>query len=191
MTRTEMAPTARFAATALVTGGGTVCVGPFAVVEDYCRLDTGGPRGVIHLGARTKIKQGVVIRAYNGSVGVGSRSTIGDYSVLHGHGDIAIEDLVIIGPHCVIAASQHIVSGTQPVRLCGETASGVVVKQGAWLGSGVGVADGVCIGQGAVVGMGAVVLRSVPAGHIAIGNPARVSKVRPARGPMPVPVPNQ
>jgi maltose O-acetyltransferase len=43
-----------------------------------------------------------------------------------------------------------------------------------WLAHGAVVEPGVTIGNGAVIGAGAVVTRDVPAGMLALGNPARV-----------------
>ena len=49
-----------------------------------------------------------------------------------------------------------------------------VVRRGASIGSGATILCGVEIGENAVVGAGSVVTRSVPAGTIVAGNPARV-----------------
>ncbi len=43
-----------------------------------------------------------------------------------------------------------------------------------WLGGGAVVLPGVTIGDDSVIGAGAVVTRDVPAGVVAVGNPARV-----------------
>lgn len=43
-----------------------------------------------------------------------------------------------------------------------------------WIGGGVIVCPGVTIGQDTVVGAGAVVTKDLPAGVVAVGNPARV-----------------
>jgi maltose O-acetyltransferase len=43
-----------------------------------------------------------------------------------------------------------------------------------WLGGGVIVGPGVTIGDDVVVGSGAVVVKDLPAGVVAVGNPARV-----------------
>ncbi len=48
----------------------------------------------------------------------------------------------------------------------------------AWIGHGVIVLPGRSIGTGAVVGAGAVVTRDVPDYAIAVGNPARIVKMR-------------
>jgi acetyltransferase-like isoleucine patch superfamily enzyme len=54
------------------------------------------------------------------------------------------------------------------------------VEDGASLGSSVTVLCGVQIGHGAIVGAGSVVTKSIPAGEIWAGNPARfIRKVAP------------
>jgi UDP-2-acetamido-3-amino-2,3-dideoxy-glucuronate N-acetyltransferase len=49
-----------------------------------------------------------------------------------------------------------------------------VVRRGASIGSGSTILCGIEVGEDAIVGAGSVVTRSVPAGTIVAGNPARV-----------------
>jgi maltose O-acetyltransferase len=49
-----------------------------------------------------------------------------------------------------------------------------VIGDNVWLGGGVIVGPGVTIGDDTVVGAGAVVIRDLPSGVVAVGNPARV-----------------
>ena len=50
----------------------------------------------------------------------------------------------------------------------------MVIGDDVWLGARVMVVAGVEIGDGCIIGASSVVTRSVPAGSIAVGNPARI-----------------
>lgn len=52
--------------------------------------------------------------------------------------------------------------------------SPVMIGKKVWVGENVCILPGVTIGDGAIIGAGAVVTKSIPAGCIAVGNPARV-----------------
>lgn len=53
-----------------------------------------------------------------------------------------------------------------------------VIGNDVWTGHGATILPGVSIGDGAIIGAGAVVARDVPAYAIAVGNPARVARMR-------------
>jgi acetyltransferase-like isoleucine patch superfamily enzyme len=54
-----------------------------------------------------------------------------------------------------------------------RVAGGVTIGPGAYIGSGALVRENLVVGEAAVVGMGAVLTRSVPAGEVWAGTPAR------------------
>ena len=50
----------------------------------------------------------------------------------------------------------------------------VVIEDNVWIGEKASILSGVHIGKGAIIGAGAVVTKDVPAGHMALGVPARI-----------------
>ena len=56
----------------------------------------------------------------------------------------------------------------------------IVIGDDVWLGAGAVVLDGVRIGKGCIVGAGAVVTKNLPDYAIAVGVPAKVTKMRQA-----------
>ncbi|HYH60585.1 MAG TPA: sugar O-acetyltransferase [Solirubrobacterales bacterium] len=86
---------------------------------------------------------------------------------------------ITIGDECLLAAGVQLITATHPLapglrRSALEQALPVTIADGVWLAAGVLACPGVTIGENTVVGAGAVVTRSLPAGVVAYGNPARV-----------------
>lgn len=86
---------------------------------------------------------------------------------------ITIGDDVQIGPNVQLLTPTHPV---EPVarRDKWEAAEAITIGDNVWLGGGVVVCPGVTIGADTVVGAGSVVTKDLPAGVVAVGNPARV-----------------
>ena len=141
--------------------------------------DTGG--GPVTLGDRVHLNEGVrIVTAHGGSV-----SFADDAHVQPGCYFMAVQRSIRIGrkaqiaPNCAFYPYEH---GTDPDRPLHEqplhSKGDIEVEDDAWLGFGVVVLSGVSIGAGAVVGAGSVVTRSIPAGAVAAGSPARVVRER-------------
>lgn len=163
--------------TVTFSGRGSITVGPFTKIGKGVILDLGsGGTGSISLGSRSSIKPYSVIRCYDSVITLAHRSTIGEFCLLAGHGSLKIGDHVIVASHCCINAAGHIYEGTAPIRFQGETAEGIVIEDGAWLGTHVTILDKVVVGAGAIIGAGAVVTKSVAPKSLAIGVPAKVIK---------------
>jgi maltose O-acetyltransferase len=125
-----------------------------------------------------EVGDGVVIQptfrcdyGYNISIGAG---TFVNY-------DCVLLDVVPIriGAACQLASRVQLLAATHPVdpdprRDGWESGSPITIGDNVWLGGGVIVCPGVTIGDDTVVGAGAVVTRDLPAGVVAVGNPARV-----------------
>jgi acetyltransferase-like isoleucine patch superfamily enzyme len=105
---------------------------------------------------------------------IGARAYLNRHTMIDASERIEIGEDAMIGPFCYLTDHDHTAGpGLAP-------AAGPLVSQptqiGArcWLGAHVTVLKGVTIGAGTVVGAGSVVTKSLPAGVVAVGNPARV-----------------
>lgn len=94
------------------------------------------------------------------SVGAGLR-------LYHGQG-LVVHDGSIIGRNVVLRQNTSI-----GVRGEGETAA-PVLGDGVDVGANVAIIGPVLVGAGVTIGAGSVVVDNVPAGAVAVGNPARV-----------------
>ncbi len=99
-----------------------------------------------------------------------------------------------IGAACQIATCVQLLTATHPVdptarRDGWESGEPITIGDNVWLGGGAIVCPGVTIGTDTVVGAGAVVTRDLPAGVIAVGNPARVLREIDDRDAVTVPLP--
>lgn len=84
-----------------------------------------------------------------------------------------------IGAHCQIGPNVQLLTPTHPLepgpRRAGvEAGDPITIGDNVWLGGGVIVCPGVTIGEDSVIGAGSVVTTDIPAGVVAVGNPARV-----------------
>ncbi|WP_327280610.1 MULTISPECIES: sugar O-acetyltransferase [unclassified Streptomyces] len=86
---------------------------------------------------------------------------------------------ITIGADTQIGPNVQLLTPTHPLDPAARRAGwerGVPVTLGdnVWLGGGTIVCPGVTIGDDTVVGAGSVVVKDLPAGVLAVGNPARV-----------------
>jgi maltose O-acetyltransferase len=86
---------------------------------------------------------------------------------------ITIGDDTRIGPGVQLLTPTHPLE-PGPRRDGWESAEPITIGANVWLGGAVVVCPGVTIGDDTVVGAGSVVIRDLPAGVLAVGNPARV-----------------
>jgi maltose O-acetyltransferase len=86
---------------------------------------------------------------------------------------VHIGEKVLCGPAVQICTATH---PTDPeVRLSGlELAAPVQIGNNVWIGGGAIICPGVTIGDGSTIGAGSVVVKDIPAGVVAAGNPCRI-----------------
>lgn len=86
---------------------------------------------------------------------------------------IKIGHHVMIGPNVTIATALHPENAEQRARGL-QYNRPVTIGDNVWIAAGVIICPGVTIGDNTIVGAGSVVLRDLPAGVVAAGNPCRV-----------------
>ncbi len=137
--------------------------------------------GKVSIGDRVAILRDTAVETgYGGSITIGSHTWIHPRGQVNAYlGSIRIGAGVDIAPNCAFYSYDHGFAPGQTVREQAlQTKGDIVIEDNAWLGVGVIVLSGVHIGEGAVIGAGSVVKQDVPAGAIAVGNPACVVKMR-------------
>ena len=110
---------------------------------------------------------------YGDGISIGSRTFINFNCTMLDGAPISV------GDECLLAAGVQLITATHPLdpasrRRATEQALPVTIGDGVWLAAGALVCPGVEIGENTVIGAGAVVTKSLPAGVVAYGNPARV-----------------
>jgi acetyltransferase-like isoleucine patch superfamily enzyme len=128
----------------------------------YCHLEAAAERASIEIGADVQINNDVFIKSEGPGIRIGARALLGS--------EVTIYDSDFHELH--------------PARRRGGEPGMARVELGenVFVGDRVTILKGVTIGADAVIGAGSVVTRSIPAGVIAAGNPARVIGSVPADG---------
>lgn len=139
---------------------GVVNIGVYAspyFYNGYSYIEARNPGTKVSIGNGTCINNNVVICAEHTSVSIGENVLVGT----------CVE---------IIDSNFH---GLEPDRRRishPDEAAGVVIEDNVFIGSHVKVLKGVTIGRDSVIASGSVVVKSIPAGVIAGGNPAKILK---------------
>jgi acetyltransferase-like isoleucine patch superfamily enzyme len=106
---------------------------------------------------------------------LGRRTFVGEGSVMRGQGGITIGESVLFGPRTQVLAVDHVFADPERAIMDqGITAQGIVIEDNCWIGAGAIILDGVTVGRGSCVGAGAVLTKSVPPHSLVVGVPGRV-----------------
>ncbi len=86
---------------------------------------------------------------------------------------VTIGDRSQIGPGVQILTADHPRDAALRAQML-EFGRPVTIGANVWIGGGAIILPGVTIGDNSIIGAGSVVTRDVPAGAVAVGNPARI-----------------
>lgn len=141
----------------------------------------GGP---LQIGDRVCIYRDAILETgYGGSLSIGSDSSVHPRCQINAYvSHVHIGNGVMIAPNCALYPYDHGILPDQPIRKQALQSKGdIIIENDAWIGYGTVVLGGVRIGKGAAIGAGSVVTRDIPDNAVAVGNPARVVKMRTDR----------
>jgi len=166
LVRTFVILQARFYLRRCRLGRGVGASGPVEVKVD--------PRGRAEIGDRVTFVGGMTPTRIE--VAAGAALTVGGETLFNYGTVIDARAGISIGRRCMFASFVRLADSAG-----GKTAP-IVVGNDVWVAHGAVIEPGVTIGDGAVVAAGTVVSKDVPAGSMAIGNPARQMSLALSRG---------
>lgn len=139
--------------------------------------DRRGAAGPMLVSLFARVGEGVFLEApfhcaYGFNITLGDGVYINAGCTILDSGAVKIGPRTLLGPNVQIYCAEH---NKDPIlRSQGqEIAHPVEIGSDVWIGGAAVILPGVTIGDGAIVGAGSVVTRSVAAGSIVAGNPAR------------------
>ena len=112
---------------------------------------------------------------YGSNIRVGRRFFANFNFTVLDEAPVTVGDDCFIGPNVSIYTACH---STDPVERNSrrEWAKPVTIGDNVWIGGSVTILPGVTIGNNVTIGAGSVVVKDIPDGCVAVGNPCRVVK---------------
>ena len=110
---------------------------------------------------------------YGWNITMGARSFMNFNCVVLDCAPVTIGELTLLGPAVQLSAATHPVGPREREKAL-ELAGPITIGRNVWIGSGAIVGPNVTIGDDTVIGAGSVVVKDIPAGVVAVGNPCRV-----------------
>ena len=138
----------------------------------------------LRVGDGSTLYDGVRVVYCHGEPRPGPSLVIGSRTVVTADVLFNLRDRIEIGDDCLLATcsffdSNHGVEAGRHIKDQLSFAKPIVIGNDVWVGYGSVILAGVTVGDGAVIAAGAVVTKSIPAGEVWGGVPAKRIGVRP------------
>ncbi len=160
----------------LLNGSRHITVGKRVIIEGHVQIRATDD-GCIWLGDKVSIGRFTDIKVTGGELTIGSRTFVGQGSV------ICACDCVRIGTDCLIAEyvsirdQDHLYDGIGRTRSSGFRASPIHIGNDVWIGAKATITRGVNIGDGSVIAANCVITKDVPPYTVFAGVPGKAVKV--------------
>jgi acetyltransferase-like isoleucine patch superfamily enzyme len=143
---------------------------------DYLRLKY--IFGIGHVGNNVRVDKGFQVFHGAKNISIGNEVYLTDVLLNAGDtdGSIKIEDFVFFSHKVMVIARGHDYQKLDKERQEAITEAPIVIKRGAWIGSGATILKGVTVGQNAVIAAGSLVTKNVEDNTIVAGIPAKLIK---------------
>lgn len=134
------------------------------------------PRRIVKMGEGVTMSPDVVFSNPE-RIEIGARTSIGSRCHIWAgpsRGRILLGADCLLGPEVLLTAANYRFNDGSPVTKQKMDEADILIGRDVWFGARAIVLPGVTIGDGCIVGAGAIVNRSIAAGSIAVGAPARI-----------------
>ena len=152
-------------------------VGRNVEIDPRAFIARGGP---VSLGDESVIRAGALLLPSSGSIDIGNKTSINQYTVINGQGGVTIGDSVMVAAFVAMFAANH--NFENPALSILEqgtsTKGGIRIEDNVWIGTHAVILDGVTIGRGSVIGAGAVVTKNVLPYSVVVGVPGKTVRSR-------------
>lgn len=119
-----------------------------------------------------------IVAARSGSIRIGEGCEVGKGTIINAGADVEIKEKTLIGPYCLIQASNHGYKKKGPIKGQEYTHAPITIGKGSWLAANVVVLPGIIIEDGCIIGASAVVTRNIKGNTINAGNPSKIISER-------------
>jgi acetyltransferase-like isoleucine patch superfamily enzyme len=159
-------------------------IGEKSIFDDGCVLDAKGQNNTgITIGNFCMLGRHTVLGCKNSDIIIGDHTGISPHCIINAvdTSPVQVGKNVVIGPMVYLAGggNYHFDRTDIPISEQGmDFKGGIRIGDNCWIGANTVVLDGVTIGPDAIVGAGSVVAKDLPPLAIALGNPAKIIKMR-------------
>ncbi len=122
-----------------------------------------------------RIKENIALICYSGCIDIDENVLISRNTVIYGHGGVFIGKKAMIGPNCVLVASNHFFSlNVIPFQDQGFTKERIIIGNNVWIGASTTILAGSTIEDNVVIAAGSVVTgKKLVSGYLYAGIPAK------------------